>query len=86
MRPRASAEPPEGGDRDLLQADLRRLERRLRDGEEKVRNAKDQGDWSSADRWETAWIGLLHQYETVVDRLFASSDASLHKGTGESSA
>jgi hypothetical protein len=56
-------------DVDQLRADQAMLARRLADGEVKVRQAKEKGDWASADRWERAWIKLLQRYEDTSDRL-----------------
>lgn len=70
MRPRR---PVDLDDLDLPR-ELANLERRLRDGEEKLRLAKEEGDWSDVERWETAWIRLLRQYEQLYDRLHPETD------------
>ncbi len=77
MSPRESAGSSNRLDRDALQTELRTLERRLRDGEAKVRQAKENGDWVAADRWEAAWVKLLRQYEAVHDRLERSPEHPL---------
>jgi hypothetical protein len=71
MSSRHAPEPSEANDVDQLRMELRRLERRLRDGEEQVRQAKLDGDYAFVDRWEPGWIRLLQQYELVHDRLTA---------------
>lgn len=49
--------------------ELRDLERRLRRGEELVRNARDAGeDRERIEYLETAWLKLLHYYEVRSDR------------------
>jgi hypothetical protein len=54
---------------DNVSAELRVLEKRLRDGEELLRSGRDSGrDPSTLDRWESAWISLLRQYERLCDR------------------
>jgi hypothetical protein len=63
---------PEFADRettDNLTVELRVLEKRLRDGEELLRSGRESGrDPSTLDRWESAWISLLRQYERLFDR------------------
>jgi len=71
MSSRQAPEPLASNDVDQLRLDLRRLERRLRDGEEKVRQAKQDGDYAFVDRYEPGWIRLLNQYERIYDRLTA---------------
>ena len=76
MNPQQAREPFEPGDVDRLTFELSTLERRLKDGEEKVRQAKQDGDRGAVDRWERAWIRLLHQYEATHDRLNLALDRS----------
>lgn len=53
-----------------LEEEVRILERRLREGEELVRRTKQKGgDRELLERWEAAWVKLLHQYERLCDRL-----------------
>jgi hypothetical protein len=72
MSSRQAPEPSESINVNQLRLDLLTLERRLRDGEEKVRQAKLDGDSWAVDRWEPAWIRLLQQYEVAYDRLAAA--------------
>jgi hypothetical protein len=66
------ANRPELPDReaaDSVTLELRVLEKRLRDGEELLRTGRESGrDPSTLDRWESAWISLLRQYERLCDR------------------
>jgi hypothetical protein len=65
-----SATPPERTTAQELEEEVRVLERRLREGEEMVRRGKESGGSRELlDRWEVAWIKLLHQYERLYDRL-----------------
>jgi hypothetical protein len=69
MSSRQAPDPFHNNDVDQLRLELRRLERRLKDGEEQVGQAKQDGDYAFVDRYEPAWIRLLYQYERLYDRL-----------------
>jgi hypothetical protein len=84
MNPQQARESFEPGDVDRLTFELSTLERRLKDGEEKVRQAKQDGDRGAVDRWERAWIRLLHQYEATHDRLHLALSSNA-RSTGEDS-
>jgi len=65
-----SATPPEWSREQQLEERVRDLEHRLRKGEEMVRRGKESGgDRELLERLEVGWIGLLHQYERLYDRL-----------------
>ncbi len=69
-----------------LAEEIRLLERRLRDGEEVVRRSKQSGgDPELIERWESAWIKLLRQYELLCDRAERQSLAQRARESGETS-
>jgi hypothetical protein len=52
-----------------LEEQVRAYEHRLREGEEVVRRGKESaGDRELVERWETAWVKMLHKYELLSDR------------------
>lgn len=52
-----------------LQRELGILEQRLRDGEQRIEDARHVG--ADITAWEEFWIELLHTYEAIHDRLEA---------------
>lgn len=59
-----------------LEADVSNLERRLREGEELVRRARETGgDRELLERWESHWLKLLRQYELLCDRVERRTNA-----------
>ena len=58
-------------------AERRRVEKRLRDGEEFLRIGRGPGaDPVNFARWELAWIDLLQQYERLCDQAQQYYDAA----------
>lgn len=65
-----TADSLENATTSALEAEIRVLERRLREGEELLRHGRDTGgDLELLARWEVGWIKLLRQYEILNDRL-----------------
>ena len=60
-----NSDPPQ--DRNELLQKQYQLEQRLNDGWVKIDEADLQGRDVAA--WETFWISLLHEYETICDDL-----------------
>lgn len=56
-------------ERELLVAELLRIEARLEDGYRKIDEARLQG--ADTRRWEDLWIQLLDDYEHIYDQLAA---------------
>jgi hypothetical protein len=62
---------------DEILVELRLIEKRLREGEDFLRHRRESGlDPLNFDRWESAWISLLHQYESLFDQTRQASDAA----------
>ncbi len=59
--------PAVNAERTELQRRLNVLQSRLDEGLPKIQDALAQG--RKVPKWEAAWIGLLHEYEQVYDRL-----------------
>lgn len=66
------------GPTDGIMAEIRRVEKRLRDGEEFLRISRgSDGDAANFVRWESAWIDLLLHYERLCDQVGQYSNTAL---------
>ncbi len=67
-----ATEPNEGrteGERERLLAEKQTFEARLLNGEQMIREAREQRDIAKAARLERHWLGLLREYEAICARL-----------------